>query len=77
MSNGLKNSFYEIPSWVEDLDDLSEYLQLDPYEFNTLKTLWLHKGNRHDGTNELREINKAIHYSNKRLEKFNRKQDNK
>lgn len=70
--DGSKNSFYEIPKWIKDLDDLSEYLELDPYEFNILKTLWIHKGNRHQGTNEKRELNKRLHYSNKSLEKFER-----
>jgi len=32
-NDGSKNKFYEIPGWVKDLDDLSEYLELDPYEF--------------------------------------------
>lgn len=71
-NNGLKNSFYQIPEWIKDLDDLSEYLKLDPYEFNILKTLWIHLGDRHDGTNEVREVNKCIHYSEKRLKKLNR-----
>ena len=71
-NNGLKNSFYKIPDWIKDLDDLSEYLKLDPYEFNILKTLWIHLGDRHDGTNEAREVNKCIHYSEKRLKKLNR-----
>lgn len=70
VSDGSKNNFYEIPVWVKDLDDLSEYLKLDPYEFNILKTLWIHKGKRHNGTNELREINKRLHYAEKSREKY-------
>lgn len=70
--DGSKNSFYAIPEWVEDLDDLSEYLELDPYEFNILKTLWIHKGNRHSGNSEKRELNKRVHYANKSLKKFER-----
>lgn len=70
--NGLKNAFYEIPEWVKDLDDLSEYLELDPYEFNILKTLWCHKGDRHSGTNKKREANKCLHYASRRIEKLDR-----
>lgn len=71
-NDGSKNSFYKIPEWVKDVDDLSEYLQLDPYEFNILKTLWVNIGERHSGTNQEREINKCIHYANKRKEKYER-----
>lgn len=74
-NDGSKNKFYEIPEWVKDLDDLSEYLELDPYEFNILKTLWLHKGNRHNGTNNTREINKRLHYAQKSKEKDIRQQN--
>ena len=77
VSDGSKNKFYEIPNWVKDLDDLSEYLNLDPYEFNVLKTLWIHKGKRHNGTNELREINKRLHYAEKSKEKYLRKEEEK
>lgn len=62
-NDGSKNSFYAIPEWVEDLDDLAEYLKLDGFEFNILKSLWVHIGTRHSGTDEKREINKCLHYS--------------
>lgn len=71
-NDGSKNKFYKIPKWVKDLDDLSEYLELDPYEFNLLKTLWLHKGNRHSGTDNTREINKRLHYAQKSKSKHTR-----
>lgn len=74
-NDGSKNKFYEIPEWVKDLDDLSEYLELDPYEFNILKTLWVHKGNRHIGTSNTREINKRLHYAQKSKEKHTRQED--
>lgn len=72
-NNGKKNGFYAIPKWVKDLDDLSEYLDLDGYEFNILKTLWINKGARHTGTNEAREINKRLHYAQKSKKKHTRK----
>ena len=77
VSDGSKNKFYEIPDWIKDLDDLSEYLNLDPYEFNILKTLWMHKGKRHNGTNELRELNKRLHYAEKSKEKYLRSEKDK
>lgn len=76
-NDGSKNNFYAIPAWVEDLDDLSEYLELDGYEFNILKTLWVHKGNRHNGTDEAREINKRLHYAQKSKLKHTRQNDEK
>lgn len=72
INDGSKNSFYAIPAWVEDLDDLSEYLKLDGFEFNLLKTLWVNMGDRHTGTNEAREINKRVHYANKSKTKHTR-----
>lgn len=71
-NDGSKNNFYQLPDWVKDCDTLSEYLNLDPYEFNILKTLWTNKGKRHNGTSKEREINKCIHYANKRKEKYER-----
>ena len=76
-NDGSKNKFYEIPEWVKDLDDLSEYLGLDGFEFNILKTLWVHKGNRHNGTDKAREINKRLHYAQKSKEKNIRQEDAK
>ena len=73
-NDGGKNDFYAIPDWVEDVDTLSEYLELDGYEFNILKTLWHRKGNRHDGTNPKREAKKCLHYANRRMEKIERKE---
>ena len=45
-NDGSKNNFYQIPEWVEDLDDLAEYLDLDGFEFNVLKSLWIKIGIR-------------------------------
>jgi len=43
--------------------------------FNILKTLWLHKGKRHNGTDSTREINKRLHYAQKSKEKHIRQQN--
>ncbi|TLP41053.1 hypothetical protein [Arcobacter arenosus] len=68
-NDGSKNDFYKIPDWVEDVDDLHEYLQLDGYEFNILKSLWSRLGNRHGATNPIREAKKCLHYAEKRLKR--------
>lgn len=71
MSDGLKNEYYDIVDWVQDLDDLSEYLELRSDEFNCLKAIWGIAMNRkinktrHTGTNEERDANKLYHYANR------------
>lgn len=68
VSDGSKNKFYEIPSWVKDLDDLSEYLDLRGDEFNCLKAIYgiakARQGtSRHSSTGIKRDSNKLLHYS--------------
>jgi len=74
-NDGSKNSFYAIPEWVEDVDDLAEYLKLDGFEFNVLKSLWAHIGDRHSGTNVKREANKRVHYANRSVAKIIRAEE--
>ena len=71
ISDGGKNSFYEIPNTVNDVDDLCEYLELNFAQGNILKSLWINKGQRHKGTNELREAKKRVHYSQRELNRIN------
>ncbi len=71
-NDGSKNSFYDFPEWVTNIDTLAEYLQLDGYDFNVLKSLTLNLGERHAGTSKEREIKKRVHYAGMALEKFNR-----
>ena len=68
VSDGSKNKFYEIPSWIKDLDDLSEYLDLRGDEFNCLKAIYgiakARQGtSRHSSTGIKRDSNKLLHYS--------------
>lgn len=72
-NDGGANSFYCIPDWVKDLDDLAEYLDLRGDEFNVLKSLWTNIGIRHSATNEVRESNKCLHYSKRRANRIARK----
>jgi hypothetical protein len=71
-NDGRKNSFYDFPDWVTNIDTLAEYLELDGYDFNVLKTLTVNKGDRHSGTSKERELNKRLHYAKMAIEKFNR-----
>ena len=72
-NDGSKNSFYSIPEWVKDCDDLADYLGLDFFQGNILKSIWgISKGNRHSGTNKERDLNKIIHYASKSKEKLKR-----
>ena len=71
-NDGGENSFYKLPDWVYDVDTLSEYLELDPYQFNMLKALWSNKGQRHTATNKHREANKALHYAQREVDKLQR-----
>ena len=71
-NDGGENPFYKLPEWVQDADTLSEYLDLDPYQFNILKALWANKGQRHAGTDRAREANKALHYAQREVDKLNR-----
>ena len=71
-NDGGKNSFYAIPEWVKDCDDLAEYLELSFGDGNILKSLWVNIGDRHTGTNPLRESKKCSHYANRRLKRLER-----
>ncbi len=72
-NDGGHNKFYDFPKWVTNLDTLAEYLQLDGFDFNVLKTLTLNLGKRHSGTTEMRELKKRLHYTNAAIRKAERK----
>jgi len=65
IDNEFKNDFYSIPDWVEDVDDLVEYLNLSFDEGNILKSLW---GNL--GTDKLKAANKCLHYAQRRQKRI-------
>lgn len=62
----------EFPAWVTDLETLNELLGDSFYRGNVLKTFWLSKGIRHEGTNPERELNKRQWYINRLKEKEGR-----
>jgi len=71
-NDGSKNSFYDFPEWVTNIDTLAEYLQLDGYDFNVLKSLTVNLGERHAGTSKSRELKKRLHYAKMAIKKFER-----
>ena len=62
------------PKWVEDVDTLCEYYGCNFYFGNILKTMFIHLGDRHSGTNKERELKKREWYLN-RLEQQKRRQN--
>jgi len=76
-NSGLKNNFYVIPEYVKDVDDLSEFLNLDGFGFNILKSLFGLNKSRHNGTSPSRDSEKMLHYSIKNLLKLMRTKDKK
>lgn len=69
-NNGGKTDYYQLPDWVKDADDFAEWRGMDFFQGNILKSVWCFNTNRHSGTNEERELNKIIHYAQKRLNKI-------
>jgi len=66
-SDGGKNNFYKFPKWVNDIDSLARHMRWSFSEGNIVKSLTTNLGNRHDGTNSLREKKKTVHYAIDRL----------
>jgi len=62
-NNGGRNSFYDIPSNVKNVDDLAKYLKANGPVFNVLKSLFGLNKKRHTGTSSVRDSKKMLHYS--------------
>ena len=65
--SGGNNSFYNIPRWVRNVDDLNEYLQATGPISNITKGLFSTLGDRHQGTSPRRDAKKMIHYAIRHL----------
>lgn len=76
-NSGLKNNFYVIPEYVKDVDDLSEFLNLNGFGFNILKSLFGLNKSRHNATSPIRDSEKMVHYSIKNLLKLLRTKNKK
>jgi len=80
-TDGGKTSLYNIPDWVEDLDDLSEAWELSSAEFNAIKAIKgaslirQGKSGRHAASIDKpdRDHKKSIHYTRRILKEYNRK----
>jgi len=69
VSDGSKTDFYDIGD-AKDVDDLCEHWGLSFDEGNCLKAIvGIAKGNRHSGTNKLRDARKLVHYANRILKR--------
>ena len=65
ISTGLKTDFYNIDD-CQDVDDLAEHWDLGFDGGNCLKALvGIAKGQRHSGTDAMRDANKLVHYANR------------
>ena len=62
-NNGGRNSFYDIPETVTNVDSLAKHLKATGPMFNVLKSLFGLNQNRHKGTNSSRDSKKMLHYS--------------
>lgn len=76
INNGGKTEYYDItsaPFPITDFDSFAEWRKLNGFQFNIGKVAWTFNLGRHSGTDELRDINKVIHYANKEKQRILRK----
>jgi len=66
-NSGGNNSFYDIPEWVENADDLNDHLQSSGPLSNIVKSLFSNIGVRHKGTSLRRDAKKILHYAIRHL----------
>lgn len=65
-NNGGKTDYYQLssaPFPINDFDDFAEWRELNGFQFNMGKVMWTFNVGRHDGTNQIRDLNKVIHYA--------------
>lgn len=61
--DGGKHNFYDIPPYVHNVDSLCQYLKATGPIFNIVKGCFSVKGDRHSGTDALRDAKKIVHYA--------------
>ncbi len=76
ITGGGNNTFYDIPEWVKNADDLNEYLKATGPISNIVKSLFSTLGSRHKGTNSLRDAEKMLHYSVRHILWLKRQEQN-
>lgn len=75
-NNGGKTDYYQIssaPFRINDFDDFAEWRNLNGFQFNIGKVAWTFNVGRHSGTDEIRDLNKIIHYAKKQKKLINRR----
>lgn len=75
INNGGKTDYYQLesaPFTIKDFDDFAEWRKLDGFQFNMGKVMWTFNCGRHAGTDEIRDLNKVIHYAQRRILKLQR-----
>lgn len=75
-NNGGKTDYYQIssaPFKINDFDDFAEWRKLDGFQFNMGKVMWTFNVGRHSGTDEIRDLNKIIHYAKRKKRQLKRK----
>lgn len=79
-NNGGDTDYYKLtsaPFKINDADDMAEWRKMNGFQFNILKVAWTFNLGRHAGTDELRDINKVIHYANREKQRILRSMKNK
>lgn len=74
-NNGGKTDYYQLssaPFPINDFDDFAEWRGMDGFQFNMGKAMWTFNVGRHEGTDEIRDLNKIIHYAKRRIAKLKR-----
>lgn len=74
-NNGGKTDYYQLassPFPINDADDFAEWRKMNFFQGNILKVVWTFNTGRHSGTDEIRDLNKIIHYANREKERIER-----
>ena len=74
-NNGGKTDYYQLassPFPINDADDFAEWRGMNFFQGNILKVVWTFNTGRHSGTDQIRDLNKIIHYANREKERIER-----
>lgn len=84
VNNGGSTDYYQLPQpdadgnykpgefKIKDFDDFAEWRKLNGFQFNMGKVMWTFNTGRHDGTDEIRDLNKMKHYIDRELQRLTR-----
>ena len=80
INNGGITGYYQLssaPFPINDFDDFAEWRGLNGYQFNIGKVAWTFNVGRHSGTDQIRDLNKVIHYAEREKQRLIRQIDTK